>query len=137
MSGCIGKRFLSHTFVSLDQVAWSTHLIKDKIYHLFILLLTGLWLAIVRLFQGYCLYDPTCRQMTKHHDVIFDEHFPHGPPRSLPSLLNSNDSSDGSPHVSMKHVSSTLIGSLVDDSQLVVVDLSTSPSNVGPPYVLL
>lgn len=74
--------------------------------------------------------------MTEHHDVIFDEPFPHGLPGSLPSLLASDDSSDGSPHVSMDHVSYPLVGSLVDGSQLVVVDLSSSPFDVGPPICI-
>lgn len=33
----------------------------------------------------------------------------------------------------MDHVSSPLVGLLFDDSRLVVVDLSSSPFDVGPP----
>lgn len=53
--------------------------------------------------------------MTEHCDVIFDEPFSHGPPRSLLSLLASDDSSDGFQHVSMDHVFSPLHRSLIDD----------------------
>jgi hypothetical protein len=49
------------------------------------------------------------------------------------SLLASDNSNDGSQHVSMDHDSSPLAASLADDSQLIVVGLSKSPSNVGPP----
>jgi len=87
--------------------------------------------------QRYNLYNPTSHQGTEHRDVIFDEPFPHGPPRSLSSPLSSDDSTDGSPHVPIDHVSSHLDKSHIDDSQLVVADLSSSPSDVGPPICIM
>jgi hypothetical protein len=72
---------------------------------------------------------PPLTRVTEHHDVIFDEQFSHSPLEALPSLLANDDSQ----HVCMDHVPSPLVGSLVDDFQLVIVDLSTSPSNIGPP----
>jgi len=65
----------------------------------------------------------------EHHEVIFDESNPHGPPRSLPSLLSSddscNDSNDDYQQVSTKDASFSLFESFLDDSQLVGVDLAT------------
>jgi hypothetical protein len=53
--------------------------------------------------------------VTKHHEAIFDEHIPHGPPQSLPSLLSSDDFDDYQ-YVSMEHASSSSAELLVDDS---------------------
>jgi hypothetical protein len=50
--------------------------------------------------------------VTEHGDAIFDDPFLHGLPRSLTSLLSSDDPQ----HVSTQHASSSLVGSLVDDS---------------------
>lgn len=66
--------------------------------------------------------------MTKHQNVVFDEPFLHGPLESLSSLLSSDDSHFASTELA----SSSLARSLLNDSQLVVVDLSTSPFNVDP-----
>jgi hypothetical protein len=54
---------------------------------------------------GYCLYDPITHCVTEHHEAIFDEPVPHGPPRisSITSFLN-----DDYQHVSMEHASSSL-----------------------------
>jgi hypothetical protein len=66
--------------------------------------------------------------VTEYHDVIFDEPFPHGLPRSLPSLLASEDSL----HVSMDHVSSNLARSL-DDSKWVFATLINSANFLASP----
>lgn len=79
-------------------------------------------------FQGGCNpYALVTHRATEHHEVIFDETIPRGFPRSLPSLLSSDDYW----HVNMENASSSLAKLFVDDFHLVLVDLTTSSLSLG------
>lgn len=118
----VQKSFISHLCI-FGLSAWVHCLIKGEISYLSMQdILPAHYtprrtlVGYNKTFHGYCLYDPTSHHITKHCDVIFDEPFSYGPLGSLSSLLANDDSSGGSPHVSMNHDSSSLAGLLVDDS---------------------